>query len=66
MSLPLEDMAAVGALIAGCDLTPPSDALIVTPPPAAMAKLLRLHAAAGQLAEAAPEVIGHPEAARGL
>jgi AraC-like DNA-binding protein len=66
MSLPLEDMAAVGAVIAGCELTAPSDALIVTPPPAAMAKLLRLHAAAGQLAEAAPEVIGHPEAARGL
>jgi AraC-like DNA-binding protein len=66
MSLPLEDMAAVGALIAGCDLTPPSDALIVTPRPAAMAKLQRLHAAAGQLAEAAPEVIAHPEVARGL
>ena len=66
MSLPLEDMAAAGAAIAGCDLTPPSDALIVTPRPAAMAKLRRLHAAAGQLAEAAPEVIAHPEVARGL
>ena len=31
-----------------------------------MAKLLRLHAAAGQLAEDAPAVIAHPEAARGL
>src|SRR5271165_2141304 len=33
---------------------------------AAMAKLQRLHAAAGQLAEDAPAVIAHPEAARGL
>jgi AraC-like DNA-binding protein len=40
--------------------------LTVTPPPAAMAKLQRLHAAAGQLAEDAPAVIAHPEAARGL
>ena len=65
MSLPLEEMAAVAAM-AGCDLTPPKDALSVTPPPAAMEKLQRLHAAAGQLAEDAPAVIAHPEAARGL
>ena len=31
MSLPVEDMASVGAAIAGCDLTPPRDAL--TSPP---------------------------------
>lgn len=31
-----------------------------------VAKLQRLHAAAGQLAEDAPAVIAHPEAARGL
>ena len=31
-----------------------------------MAKLQRLHAAAGQLAEDAPEIIAHPEAAHGL
>jgi AraC-like DNA-binding protein len=31
-----------------------------------MAKLLRLHATAAQLAEDAPAVIAHPEAARGL
>src|SRR5215472_8657805 len=65
MSLPVEDMHAVGAAM-GYDLTPPRDRLIVTPPTAAMAKLQRLHAAAGQLAEDAPEVIAHPEAARGL
>jgi AraC-like DNA-binding protein len=66
MSLPLVDMASVGEAIAGCDLTPPRDALVVTPRPAAMAKLQRLHAAVGHLAETAPERISHPEAARGL
>jgi AraC-like DNA-binding protein len=66
MSLPLADMASVGETIAGCDLTPPRNALVVTPRPAAMAKLQRLHAAAEHLAETAPELIAHPEAARGL
>jgi hypothetical protein len=47
MSLPIEEMASVGAAVAGCDLTPPRDMLIVTPSPSAMARLLRLHAAAG-------------------
>src|SRR5271165_3767958 len=66
MSLPVEAMASAGAAIAGYDLTPPRDMLIVSPPPSAMAKLQRLHAAAGQMAEDAPAVIAHPEAARGL
>lgn len=66
MSLPMEAMASVGAAVAGCDLTPPPDALIVNPSPSAMIKLQRLHAAAGQLAEDAPIVIAQPEAARGL
>jgi AraC-like DNA-binding protein len=66
MSLPVEDMAFIGAAMAGCDLTPPRDVLTVTPAPGAMARLLRLHAAAGHLAEEAPEIIADPEAARGL
>jgi AraC-like DNA-binding protein len=66
MSLPVADMVDFGAAIAGCDLTPPPDALVITPQPSAMAKLQRLHAAAGQIAEDAPEIIAHPEAARGL
>ena len=66
MSLPVEDAAAVGETLAGCDLTPPRNAMLITPPPSTMAKLQRLHAAAGQLAEDAPEIIAHPEAARGL
>jgi AraC-like DNA-binding protein len=66
MSVPVEDLASIGAAMVGCDLTPPNDALSVMPPPAAMAKLQRLHAVAGQLAEDAPAVIAQPEAARGL
>jgi AraC-like DNA-binding protein len=66
MSLPLADIAEISATIAGHDLMPQPDEQIVTPPAAAMAKLQRLHAAAGRLAEDAPEVIAHLEAARGL
>jgi AraC-like DNA-binding protein len=66
MSLPVEEMAFLGARIAGCDLTPPKQALTLTPAPQAMARLQRLHAAAGRLAEDAPEIIAQPEAARGL
>jgi AraC-like DNA-binding protein len=66
MSLPVEEIASVGATMAGCDLTPPRNNVPVTAPPAAMAKLQRLHAAAGHLAENAPEIIANPDAARGL
>ena len=66
MSLPHADAAAVGETLGGCDLTPLSSVMLVTPSPSAMARLQRLHAAAGQLAENAPELIAHPEAARGL
>jgi AraC-like DNA-binding protein len=66
LSLAVEDVAAIGEAMGGIDLTPPRDAMLVTPPTSAMAKLQRLHAAAGQLAEDAPAVIAHPEAARGL
>jgi AraC-like DNA-binding protein len=66
ISLPIEDIASVGAAIAGCDLTPPRDALIVRTGTSAMERLLRLHAAVGRLAEETPEIIAHSEAARGL
>ena len=66
MSLPLEDMASAASVVAGCDLALPRDALLIIPRAASMARLQRLHAAAGHLAETAPEVIAHPEAARGL
>jgi AraC-like DNA-binding protein len=66
MSLPVEAMVSAGATLAGVDLAPPKDALTLTPSPSAMAKLQRLHAVAGQLAEDAPVVIARPETARGL
>ncbi len=66
MSLPVEDMACGGTIMAGCDLAPPKDMLSLTPAPHALAKLQQLHAAAGQPTEDAPAVIAHPEAARGL
>jgi AraC-like DNA-binding protein len=66
MSLPVEEIATVGEKMASFDLTPPRDAKLITPPLGAMKRLQRLHAAAGHLAENAPEVIANPEAARGL
>ena len=66
MSLPVEDMVAVGEAMAGTDLAPPRDAMLITPSPSAMARLQQLHAAAASLAEDAPEIIDHPEAGRGL
>jgi AraC-like DNA-binding protein len=66
MSLPDEDVASVGEATTGVDLAPPCDPVLITPPLAVMARLQRLHAAAGCLAEDAPEIIAHPEAARGL
>lgn len=66
MSLPIADMAALGATMAASDLAPPSEARVVMPPPAALARLRQLHAEAGQLARTAPEIIENREAARGL
>ena len=66
MSLPLGEMVSLGTAIAGCDLTPPKDDLIVTPSSNAMEKLQQLFAAAEALAADAPAVLAHPEAARNL
>jgi AraC-like DNA-binding protein len=66
VSLPVEELVSIGAAIAGCDLTPPADALALTPPPPARATLQRLHAAAGALAKDAPAVIANPAAAHGI
>jgi AraC-like DNA-binding protein len=66
MSLPTAEMVSVVGKTAGLDLTPPKDPLVLTPSRAALARLRRLHAAAGRLAEDAPEIITHPEAARGI
>ncbi len=66
MSLPTEEMEAFGATLGASDSTPPRHFVIVTPEPTAMARLQKLHAMAGDLAEHAPEVIAVPEAARSL
>ena len=66
MSLPVADMVTAGAAMAGLDLTPPKDPVMLTPSPSAIAKLQGLSAAAGQLAQYAPEIIAYPEAAHGL
>jgi len=63
MSVPVADMVSIGAVMAGTDLTPPRDTLIFTPPPGAVATLQRLHTAAANLAETAPEIIANPNAA---
>jgi AraC-like DNA-binding protein len=66
MSLPIEDGASVLESLAGIDLTPRNEARLITPSPIAMARLQRLHAAAGYLAEHTPEIIVNPVASRGL
>jgi AraC-like DNA-binding protein len=66
VSLPVGEMVSVGEAIAGLDLRPPKDSLILTPAPSAMAKLQRLHAAAAELAEKTPEIFANPDAAHGL
>ena len=66
MSLRLAEIAAFGEALAAVDLTPPRDAILITPLPAAMARIQRLHAATGDLADNAPEIIANPDAARGL
>ena len=66
MSLPTAEMASVGEALAAADLTTPQQNISVAATPEAMARLQRLHAAAGHLAEEAPEIIANPDAARGL
>lgn len=66
MSLPVADLALVGSALTDCDLLRQKSPQLISPPLAAMAKLQRLHAAAMTLAKDSPEIIIHPEAARGL
>ncbi len=66
MSLPVEDLASISVAMIGRDLSLPRDGLTMTATATCHAKLLRLHAAAGHLAEHAGDILCHPEAARGL
>ncbi len=66
LGLPIDDFATAGAALADQDLTSPRRGLIAVPGPDALARLARLHAAVGRLAEDAPEVIANPATAHGL
>ena len=64
LSLPPDAMSSLNELASHVPTN--NDLIKYTPPPAALAKLRRLRDAAGCLAEDAPAVIQHPEAARSL
>jgi AraC-like DNA-binding protein len=66
LSLPLDKMEAICAIGSGCQPTPRNDDVTITPSPVAMERLQRLAKAATVLAENAPAVLAHPEAARGV
>jgi len=58
--------ARLGGAFAGHDLAPPALGQIVRPLPAALARLLRLHARVGRMVETAPVRVGHPEVVRAV
>jgi AraC-like DNA-binding protein len=66
MSLSVEDLMEMSVTVVGRDLTPGPDVLSISIPAAAMARLQRLHAAMGQVAKSAPEIIANPAAALGI
>ena len=66
MSLSPDDLAKAASVLADRELSAPADTYRVRPDPSHLAHLRRLHAAAGELAWSAPEVLTHPEAARSL
>jgi AraC-like DNA-binding protein len=65
LSLTPKDFAAAG-LLAGRELTIPSTARRVCPPPASIARLMSLHRRAADFAWTAPEKLTHPGVARSL
>jgi AraC-like DNA-binding protein len=66
ISLPIDEMASLSGAVGGRDQISPKDYLILNPSPSALARLRRLHEAAGHLAEDAPEILANPDAAQGL
>jgi AraC-like DNA-binding protein len=66
VSLSVEDTTALGPVFLGANFTLLNDHAAATPDRSAMTKLLALHETAGHLAEYAPTVLAHPEAAHGL
>jgi len=66
MSLTRHDLAIASKALIGRDVSEATSTQYLRPSQPAMARLLRLHEAAGQLAESAAEVIEQPETARAL
>jgi hypothetical protein len=64
MSLGLQDLAAAGHAMIGRDLTAPKVSELIRPPAPLVDRLVRLHAAAGDLAATAPDILAHPEVAK--
>ena len=63
ISLPTEEMLGAVGEIKGA---PSGGAILISPRPEAMARLLRLHRKSGDLAESAPEILADRNAAHGL
>ncbi len=63
MSLPTKEMLGTVGEVKG---VPSGGAMLISPRPEAMARLLRLHRKAGDLAEKTPEIIADSNAALGL
>lgn len=66
MSLPFEALAAAGQALVGREVTAPAVTRSIRPSPLLMSRLRNLHAAAGQLASTAPDILAHPEVARAI
>ena len=66
MSLAPGDLATAGETITGCELVAPIFARSVTPPPPALSRLRKLHAAARHLAKTVPDVLAKPEVAQAM
>ncbi len=66
MSLPLEGAQSALAAIAGRDLIPSLRSAKVAPPARRLARLRRLHGAAGELARLTPDTLANAETTRGL
>ena len=66
MSLRTEAFVAAGTALTGRPVGQSSVSMVIRPVPALMSRLLKLHAAAGHLAEAAPDILGNPQVSRAL
>ena len=66
LTLPVENLSAMGYALAGRELTGASLTRLVYPNPRTMARLLRLRAGAQRLAEVAPDALACPEVSNAL